>query len=204
MNSTNEIPVQSNIGVVYSRHSSEYLFKQIVSERKKYDFLIPAYITVVCAGIEGKINTAFIDCLHKRLGKEYKTFVRPYLFMRIRDRFEQMPIIVSNFKYRLNTKNEKIKEIFKIFEFRNQLVHVKQHWHYADPIHDENGELISLKYKENNTNDPYRTGFVIEKLSEEELAKIFNVYKSFISKFSNIANNINRKNFNPENWFVKI
>ena len=197
-----ESPVQSNTGVWASRHAAEFMLKMIISHEYQ-EHLIPYYVSAICSGIEGQVNTAFIDHFHKHFGKTYRSYVRPYLLMKIYDRFVQLPIIVSNFKYVLNQDNPVVKEILSLFDLRNQMLHVKHLWHYADIVEDATGNIIDIQYHDPNHPDPYRESkYSFPDI--EKLKKYMWLFNKFIPKFSNIANNINRKNFNPEDWFVLI
>jgi hypothetical protein len=196
-----ESPIQSNYGIYISRQAAEFLFDTIMNNKNK-EYLIPSFIAAICCGIEGEINTAYVNFFHKKFGKSYMNFLRPYLFMKLYDRFFQLPIILSNCKYELNLNNQKVKDTLELFEFRNRLLHVKHLWHLADIYEDDNGNIYKIEYHDRNHPDPYRD---VDSLAIEatQIKAIMKLYNQFISKFSTITETINRHNFNPDGWFLK-
>ena len=69
-------PIQSNIGVWASRQSAEHLLN-LMKNKSNYDYLVPYYIAAICAGMEGEINTAYVNHFHKKFGNNYNHYVRP-------------------------------------------------------------------------------------------------------------------------------
>ncbi|WDT76604.1 MAG: hypothetical protein MPW16_05185 [Candidatus Manganitrophus sp.] len=199
---TRETPIQSNYGVWASRQSAEFLLREMESESYRH-FLAPSFIAALCAGIEGEINTCYVDFFHKKLGKKYRPYIRPYLMLRVEDRLTQLPLLLSNFKYGLNDKNPKVKQVLQLFERRNQLLHVKHLWHYADITEDEKGKIIAIKYHDENDRDPYRDS-TTEFVEKSDLRTYMKLYNEFIPRFASLASRITRKNFNPHGWFVRV
>ena len=144
-----------------------------------------------------------MDFFHKKLGKQYQQYIRPYLMLRVEDRLTQMPLLLSNFKYSLNSKDPRVKLLLKLFDRRNQLLHVKHLWHYADVTEDEAGNVLSIKYHDENDQDPYRAS-TTEFLARKDLHAYMQLYNEFIPRFSSLASRITRKNFNPHGWFLRV
>lgn len=199
---TIETPIQSNYGVWASRQSAEFLLREMESQSFRH-YLAPSFIAALCAGIEGEINTCYVDFFHKKLGKKYRPYLRPYLMLRVEDRLTQLPLLLSNFKYVLNGKHAPIKQVLELFDRRNQLLHVKHLWHYADVTEDEKGNIISIKYHDERDRDPYR-GSTTEFVKKNDLRAYMKLYNEFIPRFAGLAGRINRKNFNPHGWFVRV
>ncbi|GAB4508192.1 MAG: hypothetical protein Tsb0026_06420 [Sulfuricaulis sp.] len=198
-----ESPIQTNTGVWASRQSAEFLLKAIC-ENPYRNYLVPSFVATVCAGIEGEINTAYIDYFHSKFGKKYVMHIKPYLFMKLTDRITQLPLVLSAFTYELNTNDQRVKEILDLFEYRNRLVHVKHMWHYADVYEDKkNGRIMDIKYHDEHHPDPYRE-WRDTVPNEKKLKRFMWLYNQFIPKFNNLASKFRRKNFNPEGWFLKI
>lgn len=195
-----ESPIQSNTGIWASRQTAEFLLESMLADPYR-SHLIPAYVTAICAGIEGEINTAYVDYFHEHFGKRYRTHIKPFLFMRVADRLSQLPIVLSGAKYELNAKDKRVVEILDLFEYRNRLVHVKMMWHYADVYEDKNGSIVGIKYHDKHHPDPYRE-WRDAMLDEKTLKRFMWLFNQFIPKFANIPHKIRRKNFNPEGWFI--
>jgi hypothetical protein len=121
--------------------------------------------------------------------------------LRASDRFEQLPLVLSGFRYRLNRRDERVKAVLKLFEVRNKLLHVTHLWHYADVVEDDAGNILDIKYHTNDDSDPYRE-FMQEFLKKTNLRSYMKLYNEFIPAFASIATRIRRKNFNPRGWFV--
>ncbi|UAA37857.1 hypothetical protein KIH87_14290 [Paraneptunicella aestuarii] len=195
-----DVAVQSNAGIYTARRAAEHLLHEINSN---HEFLIPSFLSSIAAGIEGEINTAYINHFHKKFGKQYTKHIKPYLFMKIYDRLSQLPIVLSGFKYMLNDQDERIKAIFELFELRNRVLHIKHLHHYADIYQDENGNILNINYHTPNHPDPYREHFAnFPKI--EELNSYLELFYKVIRKFNNLSDTINRRNFNPEGWFIRI
>jgi hypothetical protein len=197
---TNIVPVQSNLGVWASRRSAEFLLAQIEKDCHR-NFLAPAFVGALCAGMEGEINTGYVDFFHEKLGENYGKYIKPYLFLRIEERFRQLPLLLSNFRFSLNEKDEKVKKVLRLFDLRNQLLHVKHLTHYADVTESEEGSIVDIQYCEKSHSDPYR--FSSDDIVKVELLREYVcLYNEFIPQFAELASRINRRNFNPKGWFV--
>jgi hypothetical protein len=199
---TTRTPVQSNFGVWASRQSAEFLLAQIEKDCHR-NFLAPAFVGALCAGIEGEINTGYVDLFHKKLGEGYGKYIKPYLFLRVEERFRQLPLLLSNFRFSLNEKDERVKKVLRLFDLRNQLLHVKHLAHYADVTESEDGRILDIQYCDKNHPDPYR--FSTDDIVKEELLREYMcLYNEFIPQFAGLASRITRRNFNPKGWFVPV
>ncbi|MEZ5525349.1 MAG: hypothetical protein R3E62_10380 [Pseudomonadales bacterium] len=193
---------QSNLGIWTARKSAEFLLS-LIESGPRYYVLTPSFITSVASSIEGEINTAYVNRFHKHFGKSYMQHVRPYLFMKLYDRFSQLPLVLSNFKYQLNTDDGRVRGILNLFEIRNRMLHIKHLWHAGDIIENEHGDTVDFEFHEPNHPDPYK-GSKDDFPSIGELQMYMKYFNEFVPKFANISSTITRKNFNPEGWFVRI
>jgi len=194
-----ETTIQSNHGIYISRRASEYLLSKINSGN--HEFLVPSYIAALCAGIEGDINTAFIDYFHHKIKINYMPYVRSYIFMRIDERFAQLPLLLSESRFRLNHDNEAVKNALALFELRNSLMHVKHLWHPAKIEVDAEGNWWGIDYIDLNHPDPYRGDKELDK--RYDLNSFMKTYNTLIPFFHGIASKIKRKNFNPKAIFIR-
>lgn len=203
--SKNTTIVQSNIGIVYSRYAAEYLLKEIDgadADAFKREFLIPSFLSALCAGLEGQINDGYIDFFFRKVGKNYKKYLRPFLSRDIRERFKILILLISDYKYELNEANADIKALFELFDLRNKLLHVKNHKHEVSYTGDKD-YWYDFAFVTPDETDPYQDK-VTTVINESQLKRFMKVYNTLIPKLSNIEFCIRRKNFNGQNFFLKI
>lgn len=194
-------PVRSFQGTSAAMKSAEVLRNAIVSDRKNLDSLTPYYIAAVCAHMEGELNNCFVEFLHRKLGKNYGPYLRPFLFMKIQDRMELAPLLLSDYRFQLNGKCEFVKSSLRLFDMRNHFLHVKDLWHYANVEYGHSGEVLSLQFHNENHPDPYRDTDLVERIPFEEVADI---QKRFTRRFGTMPNAVNRKNFQPDEWLLRV
>jgi hypothetical protein len=196
-----ELPVRSNSGGYSARQSAEFLL-QAIERDPEADFLVPYFVAALCAGIEAALNTAYVDHFHKHLGKAYRKYAKPYLMLRLEERLIQLPFLVSGFKYVLNEKDPRVKQVLRLFDLRNQMLHVKHLWHYADITEDERGTIIDIRFADRHDSDPYR----LDKKPVDlcELREHMKLHKVFVAQFLNLGSRMTRKNFKSREWFVPV
>ena len=173
-----KLPVKSYHGWNYARESADFLLGEIENDPEK-EYLIPSLIICLCLGIESVVNDVFIDFFHRKIGNDYKDCVKPFIFMRIDEKFSVLIPLVSNYEYRLNKDHADLKKVLALFEFRNHLTHVKHHWHSATVIRDATG-ITDVIIDNPNLVDFY-SGFVQRKITLADL-------KDYRELFSNINN----------------
>lgn len=203
--SKNTTFVQSNTGIVYSRYAAEYLLKEIEgadADDFKREFLIPSFLSALCAGLEGQINDGYIDFFFRKMGKNYKKYIRPFLSRDIRERFKILILMISDYKYELNEANPDIKALFELFDLRNRLLHVKNHRHEVSYTGDKD-YWYDFAFVTPDETDPYQDK-VTTVINESKLQRFMKVYNTLIPKLSNIEFCIRRKNFNGHDFFLKI
>lgn len=201
-NRTTDVPVQSNFGAWASRQSVEFLLAQLDAGVHR-NFLALPLVASLCAGIEGQINTAYVDLFHEKLGKEYRRYVKPYLLLRVEERFRQLPLLLSNFRFALNEDDHRVKLVLGLFDLRNHLLHAKHLVHYADITHDDDGSIIGIRYHEKSHPDPYRFGEG-DLVASDQLRAYIELFNEFIHEFSGLASRTGRRNFNRDGWFVRV
>lgn len=145
-----KVPVKSFTGLYYARRSAEHLLRQIAEGN---EHLIAAFIFALCSGIEGAINDVYIDYFYKKMGYNYKEFVKPFIYMNLRDKLMVIIPIVSDYKYQINEKCDDYKSLVKLFELRNGLIHVKQFWRPAFVTQEDVGYQIA--YDQSGAVDHY-------------------------------------------------
>jgi len=153
--------------------------------------------------MEGALNNCFVDFLHRKLGKGYAKHLKPYLFMKIQDRLEMAPLLLSNFEYELQANSNHVKEVLRLFDLRNQFLHVKHLWHYADVRFDDDGHIVGFEYHNKAHPDPYR-GDSGSWPQSKELRTLFKAHDRFIHRFSSLNNAISRKSFKADEWVQRV
>jgi hypothetical protein len=198
------MPVRSNRGTFSVRRSADVLREAILTDKSKFDALTPFYVAAVCAHMEGALNNCFVEHLHRKLGKDYAKHLRPFLFLKIQDRMEMAPLLLSDYRFKLNDKHESVKAALALFDKRNQFLHVKDLWHYAEVEYGEKEAIVAWEFQNKDHPDPYRTDWgqgLFEKLSIEEIESL---QKRFTKRFRTMPNSVNRKNFRPDEWLVRV
>ncbi|MGS4906616.1 hypothetical protein ACVDHI_00415 [Aeromonas sp. 25-248] len=193
-------PIRSSSGTFSARNAAKYLREMIVEGRDPLQVLPPYYIAAVCAHMEGLLNNCFVEYLHRRLGTDYSQRLKPFLFMRVEERMELAPLLLSDFKYKLNSKHQFVKDALRIFDMRNHFLHVKDLWHYANVDYGDNGKIIGFEYLVKNHPDPYRE-IDGENIDIDEIEVISG---RFLKRFRSMPNTINRKNFKPDPWLIEV
>jgi hypothetical protein len=197
--------VQSNIGTVYSRYAAEYLLDEIDgagADEFKREFLIPSFISALCAGLEGQINDGYIDFFFRKVGKSYRKYIHPFLSRGIRERFKILILLISDYKYEINEANPDIRTLFELFDLRNRLLHVKNHRHEVR-YNGTKDYWYDFFFVSPDETDPYQHK-VTAVINETELKRFMMVYNKLIPKLSNLEFCIRRKNFNGHDLFLKI
>jgi hypothetical protein len=108
------------------RLGADKLFK-IVLDKPKENSLLPAYISSVCAAIEGCINEGYINFYYRKFGNDYKKHVSSFFYLSLEIKLKHLIHLVTNFKYSLNQNNPNVKFLFKVITLRNNLLHVQHH-----------------------------------------------------------------------------
>ncbi len=178
------------------------LHKQIEASADN-DVLIPSYCAAVCSAIEGVVNTAVIDFFFHKFGAEYRRHSKPYLKMPVEDRFRNMVLVLSGFRYQLNERHDDIVAVFRLFEIRNRLLHAKEQWHLVHAVEAEGGRLHIADYVHDPVDDPYAKP-LRQMASPAELAKYLVVARHILYAFDNFERKVNRRNYNPRDWLVLI
>lgn len=200
---TKILPVQSSRGTSAALRSAELLRQVITAEPPDFDELTPYYVAAVCAAIEGAINNCYVEFFHRKFGKGAGKYVKPFLFMKVQERLTLAPLLLSNFRYELNGKSERAKKVFALFDLRNQFIHVKDLWHYADVEFDDDGGILKYEFHDRNHPDPYRSKPGGTLLSNIDVAAIETLRKAFMNRFGSLPNAIARKTFKPDEWVVR-
>ena len=196
------MPVKENTGVVCARYAAEYLLEGLKEDARK-DYLVPPYVALLCAGMEGEINDAYIDFFFKKFGAAYQEFAKPFLFLQFRDRCRTLIPLISDYRFRLNERHADLVQVFKMVELRNQLLHIKHHWHPARVLEGREGEFFDFEYLEPSS-DPYRSGSLKKLIAGRDIDAYMKVFNRFIPAFSGLASRIRRRNFNPGQWFLGL
>ncbi|MES2352793.1 MAG: hypothetical protein V4568_00090 [Pseudomonadota bacterium] len=149
-------PVWTNHARATARRASELLRDVVLSGEDTFNSLVPFYVAAVCARMDGALNNCFIERLRRKMGASYSPQLRPFLFMKVQDRMEPAPLLLSNFKYKLNDKCDLVKHTHRLFDLRNQFLHAKDLWCYAEVEYGSNGEVLGVDYLVKNHPDPYR------------------------------------------------
>src|SRR5262249_16388878 len=92
-------PVWTKHASTTAQRVSELLCDAVLSSEDTFNNLVPFYVAAVCARMEGALNNCFIEHLHRKMGASYSQQLRPFLFMKVQDRTELAPLLLSNFKY---------------------------------------------------------------------------------------------------------
>lgn len=197
-------PVRSFRGTSAAMEAAKMLRNAIAADPEEFESLTPYYIAAVCAHMEGTLNNCFVEFLHRKLGKCYMPSLRPFLFMKIQDRMELAPMLLSDYRFKLNAQCEFVKSSLRLFDMRNHFIHVKDLWHYADVEYGNAGEVLGWEFNIKNHPDPYRADWGVnlsERISIEEVADI---QDRFTRRFGPMPNAVNRKGFRPDDWLVRV
>lgn len=180
--------------------SSEYLFKEIFINGK--EFLKPSFIYALCSIIEENFNCILIDFFQSKFGDNYKIFAATHIKMAIHDKLCIVIPTISNFKYQLNQEKKEIKIIKQLFEVRNQMIHIKNHYRKTLYYETKSGKhyIEELDEKELNIYDSIN----YKKLDKRRLKQFYNAQKEFTPTFHMLFHRMKRKNFNPKDWFFEI
>jgi hypothetical protein len=185
-----------------ARSSAEFLLKEILSDKDK-TYLIPSYFSSLCLGIESVVNDAYIDLFYRKIGAEYKEHVRIFLYMRFKEKLSTMILLASDFKYQLNEKDKDIKGIFKIVEFRNQLLHAKQHWNPSTKIIENDAAF------DGGLDNPDHSDFYSDPKTRGEwlnsLEDYMRLHNWFVQEFGTIGQGVlTRRDYKPRSWLKKV
>lgn len=171
---------------------------------RKFDVLMPFYVAAACAHMEGTLNNCFVEHLHRKLGKTYANHLRPFLFMKVQDRMELAPLLLSEYRFKLNTKSELVKSTLAVFDMRNQFLHVKDLWHYAEVEYTGDNAIVGWEFHNKDHPDPYRAKWS-ENLSDRfSIEGIEKVRGAFTKRFRTLPNSINRSTFRPDAWVLPV
>jgi hypothetical protein len=151
-------PLRSNYATLTAKRAANFLREAVVAGTDPFNSLTPYYVAAVCACMEGALNNCFVEHLHRKMGKSYAQQLRPFLFMKVQDRMELAPLLLSDFKYKLNEKHDLVKRTLRLFDMRNHFLHVKDLWHYAEVEYGTNGEVLGWEFLVKDHPDPYRGG----------------------------------------------
>lgn len=187
-------------GVYYARHSANHLLEEINKGEK--DFLKPNLIHTLSSIVEGKLNACFIDFCFDKFGDSYKSYSKTFLKMSIHDKLNILIPLISNYKLQLNYEKTEIKRIRKIIEYRNQLIHIKQH--YTTNLYEEAEDYGTYEYNLNEKELGIYHDIKYAKLETEFLNESHKLIHQFNLKFENLSRNINYKKFKTEDWFIPI
>jgi len=108
---------------------------------------------------------------------------------------ELAPLLLSDFKYKLNDKCDLVKHAHRLFDLRSQFLHVKDLWHYAEVQYGSNGEVLGVDYLVKNHPDPYRNAGKLELGKLMSVGEVESLAKSFVYRFRTMPNAMRRKNF---------
>lgn len=190
----------SNNGVVKAVCTADFLYYQIIKDKREY--LIPSFIYALCSIIEENINCNFIDYFYSKFGEDYKSFSSVYIRMSFHDKLKVFIPTISDFKYDLNHEKNEIKIIKKMFDIRNQLIHIKQHYKSSMLFETNDGELFISNLDENEL-DIY-DDLLYKKFDKNTLKDFYKAQQVFTPKIGQLFYTINRKNFNPQDWLIKL
>lgn len=183
------------------RYAAEKLLRIITIDDENHHDLVPSYIMTICSGMEARVNNNIVDYFHKKTGKEYRLHARPYMLLPFERKLTLTIPLISNYKYKLNTKSKDFKEVSKVLKLRNRMVH-------AADEYVEGSKLTYTGFYEFEISDKERARFYsneeFKDQSIDDLQKYFHVYERFIIKFCELFPKINYKRFDPEEWFVPI
>jgi hypothetical protein len=201
------LPVKSYYGWKYARESTDFLLGEIENDPEK-EYLIPSFIICLCLGIESVINDAFIDFFHRKMGKEYKDCVKPFIFMRLDEKLSVLIPLVSDYEYQLNKDYVDLKKLLVLVEFRNHLTHVKHHWHDATVVRDETG-IIDVVLNNPRSVDFY-SGFHEKEITLAELKIHRELFDKIEDDFRDLGGRYGKrgrfeqKGYKPRGWFKKV
>jgi hypothetical protein len=202
-----KLPVKSYSGWKYARESADFLLGEIENDPEK-EYLIPSFIICLCLGIESVINDAFIDFFHRKMGKDYKDCVKPFIYMRLDEKLSALIPLVSNYEYQLNKDHTDLKKLLALVEFRNHLTHVKHHWHSATVIRDATG-IIDVVLDNPRSIDFY-SGFHEKEITLAELKDYKELFNKIEDDFRDLGGRYGRRGKFEQNgskhggWFKKV
>ena len=195
------VGVTSTMGVFSARYAAEHLLDEITSDFDQNYSLIPSYIAAFCMGLEGQINSILIEHFFEAVGAKYKQIIKPLLMLNIRDRFSVAVVLASEYRYELNKEDPRVIELFKLFELRNRVVHVKQHRKIGSINRGEEG--ISITIDDPDPSDPYGPEQKW-KVDSKTLRAWMSLFNYWVPRLSFLGTNIKRKQFNPSPDFLAI
>src|SRR5687768_16168 len=159
--------------------SAEFLFKEIFDNNRTY--LKPSFIYALCSIIEENLNCILIDFFQSKFGENYKPFASTIIKMSIHDKLNIVIPTISDFKYQLNQDKKQIKTIKQLFEVRNQLIHIKNHYRTTLFFETADGKFYirELDEKELSIYDSIK----YEKLDKKILKQFYSAQKEFTPTF---------------------
>lgn len=187
-------------GSVEAVWAADFLYTKIT--KTGLDYLIPSYSYTLCSIIEENLNCLLIDFFYSKFGDKYKEYVAVYLKMTIHDKLKIVIPTISEFKYDLNHTKEEIIVIRQLFEIRNQLIHIKNHYYLAKFIKNNDGQEFMEELDEKQLNIYSDKKF--EKLNKEKLLGFLKAQKAFTPFIHRLHSRIKRKDFKPADWLIQI
>jgi len=187
-------------GTIEARWASIFLYKQIFDKQEKY--LRPAFVYTLCSIIEERINDNLIGYFFSKFGEDYKRFVSIFLKLSIHDKLKVFVPIISEYKYDLIHDKKEIIAIRKLFEVRNQLIHMKNHYKQTVQIVDQDDIFYLSELDEQETTIYDNINY--NKLDKKTLTEFYEAEKEFCSWTSDLFPKILRKDFKMGLWITEL
>jgi hypothetical protein len=189
-----------------TRVAADFLLEKIrqTSKGRNVDdhMLLPAYTASVCASIEFRINQAYIGHFYQKLGDSYEVYAAPYVRMGIEQKMSMLFPLISDFKYELNRKNDKVKELFKLFRLRNRLIHQTPHLIEAT-FHKVRDSVWFIEYPD----DVYKYAHAHpewQSINRKDLVMIHASLNFWMPWLYDIEKRITRKKYNHKDILVCV
>jgi hypothetical protein len=188
------------------RVAADFLLRQLRAEGKDSDLnnnsLLPAYIVSVCAAVENRLNRAYIDHFYRLVGDNYGQYTAPYIRLRIEEKLGMLIPLISNFKFEIDRKHERVLFLFKIFRLRNRLVHqvpylVKAELEWIDQGR-ANVYYPKSEYEYTHSHPEWET------VRRRDLVSIHASLKFWMRWLHNIADRINTDRYNHRGVLKQI
>lgn len=195
---TYETRLRQSIGQSYALSSLDHL-RTALKEPQSL-FLVPTFVITACVVVEAAINDNYIDHFHHVMGDDYMRIARPLLYLNFRERLSLLFPVISDWKFVLNEKHERVRALLAMFELRGRMIHVKHHYRRATLSTTPDGTYL-VAGPEIDASDPYDEYLTpLKRVRVNQLYLLTDYWRMYLDR---LVGRIRRRNFNPHGLLIR-